>query len=126
MASKMNSVASILNRPRPIINLVDRHDEELTCAAKPVDMVYVRNCTGCTVHVRGSAAKCILGGSAACTSVMRVAMCDACCYICVVHVAMCAACCYVLHVATCAACCYVCCVLLRVMHVAMCAVCYYV
>ena len=100
MASKMNSVASILNRPRPIINLVDRHDEELTCAAKPVDMVYVRNCTGCKVHVRGSAAKCILGGSAACTSVMRVATCAACCYVCCVLLC-------VLRVATCDACCYV-------------------
>ena len=73
MASKANTIASILNRPRPIINLVDRHDEELTCAAKPVDMVYVRNCSGCQVYVRGTAAKCILGESAACTPV-RVCM----------------------------------------------------
>ena len=67
MASKENGLASILNRPRPVINLVDRHDEEITCAPKPVDMVYVRDCSGCNVHVRGSAAKCILGGS--CTPV---------------------------------------------------------
>ena len=75
MESAGNSVASLLNRPRPIVNLVDCHDEELTCAAKPVDMVYVRNCTGCKVHVQGNAAKCILGASAACSRVHVLPLC---------------------------------------------------